>query len=289
MVAANIRNRVERACQLKILAMTAVGGGFTNQCHQLLMADGRKLFCKSAPHQADAFLLEAEGLKTLSTVVAVPKVLFVDDAILLLPWIESGNVTPQAFDVLGRALASLHKTSGLAFGWKHDNYIGATKQENNFAPMHDRTSWANFYFEKRLKPQLRLLADKGLVDQTFFREVAQLERQITEVLAYDDQPRLLHGDLWSGNFIFDEHLRPYFLDPAVYYGDPEADLALTRLFGGFAAEFYRGYETTHPPRDGWREREPFYQLYHLLNHVNMLGKAYLEPARRCLKRCAFPS
>ena len=170
------------------------------------------------------------------------------------------------FAALGRMLAEAHRKPGGRFGWSRDNYIGATPQANGWCD-----SWAEFWRERRLKPQVELAKRNGF-DLRFDEDLLK---------NHSPQPALLHGDLWSGNAGFTAE-GPVVFDPAVYYGDREADLAMTELFGGFPREFYKAYEETYPLEDGYRLRKHLYNLYHLLNHLNLLGAGYLSQVKETL-------
>jgi protein-ribulosamine 3-kinase len=188
-------------------------------------------------------------------------------AFLLLEFLELGR--SGDFAALGRSLAALHARPAARFGWPRDNYIGATPQANAW---HD--DWAEFFRLERIEPQLALARSNGF----------ELEPPNVEALlaGHDPRPALLHGDLWSGNVGFVD-ARPVFFDPAVYFGDPEADLAMTELFGGFPRTFYAAYEEAWPRRSGYETRKHLYNLYHLLNHLNLFGDGYGGRVRATLR------
>lgn len=163
-------------------------------------------------------------------------------------------------------LAAAHRQPAPHFGWARDNYIGSTLQKNAWCD-----DWAQFWRERRMRPQLEMAGfdvDVGALDQW-------LEN-------HKPQPSLLHGDLWSGNVGFTQ-TGPVVFDPAVYYGDREADLAMTELFGGFPREFYQAYDEAFPLAEGYDKRKHLYNLYHLLNHLNLFGRGYLGQVRSCLR------
>lgn len=179
---------------------------------------------------------------------------------------------------MGRELAALHRhrPENGSFGWEEDNFIGATVQENGW-----RSTWVDFFGEKRLIPQFRLARAAGRRFRGESRLLDGLERWIGY---HDPAPSLLHGDLWGGNAAFDESGRPVLFDPACYYGDRETDLAFSRMFGGFALEFYEAYAEAWPIPDGEQERREIYNLYHLLNHYNLFGEGYGDSAQRVMDR-----
>jgi fructosamine-3-kinase len=164
-------------------------------------------------------------------------------------------------------LANAHRRPGPRFGWSRDNYIGSTPQANAWCD-----DWAEFWRDRRLRPQLELAASKGF-------DVEMPSLHLLE--NHEPQPSLLHGDLWSGNAGFTAQ-GPVVFDPAVYYGDREADLAMTELFGGFPREFYDAYRKEWPVDEGYARRKHLYNLYHLLNHLNLFGAGYLGRVRQTL-------
>ncbi len=173
------------------------------------------------------------------------------------------------FAALGRMLAAMHRSTGARFGWHRDNYIGATPQANAWCD-----DWTEFWLERRLRPQMELARANGFE----IRGQAFSERLLAR---HRPQPSLLHGDLWNGNAGFSNG-QPVLFDPAVYYGDREADLAMTGLFGGFPPQFYAAYEAAFPLEPGYEKRKPLYNLYHLLNHLNLFGGGYLAQVQAAL-------
>lgn len=227
--------------------------------------------------QVDAaalFVAEAEGAQALADTdtLRVPNVRAVGvtdaNSYLVLEWIDFGQANGAMHARFGTELAQLHRTTAEQHGWPRANFIGATPQMNE--PM---TSWPQFYRHRRLLPQLALARARG------FDELANrgngLARRLDALLGHEPRPALLHGDLWGGNWAVDQTGRPVVFDPAVYYGDRETDLAMTRLFGGFDPEFYAAYQRAWPLPTGWQQRLPAYQLYHVLNHLNLFGGGYL--------------
>ena len=166
-------------------------------------------------------------------------------------------------------LASVHRHQADRFGWQRDNYIGSTPQQNGW-----RESWIAFWRERRLEPQIALARANG-----YRIEVPPVWRLLE---GHEPAPSLLHGDLWSGNAAFLPDGAPVLFDPAVYYGDREADLAMTELFGGFPREFYSSYRKIYPLDAGYEKRKHLYNLYHLLNHLNLFGSGYLGQVERTL-------
>jgi protein-ribulosamine 3-kinase len=224
------------------------------------------------------FEAEAVGLAELARpgVIRVPRVYDVGEndtgAFLLMEWLDLGEATPAVSTALGNKLAALHRVTGERHGWIRENTIGLTPQHNR--PSDD---WAEFFGEHRLAYQLDLAASQGFTGelQSLGSEVL---RGLHDILKNrDPEPSLLHGDLWSGNWSSCDG-EPVIFDPAVYYGDRETDLAMTRLFGGFDHHFYEAYEASWALAAGHERRLPLYQLYHVINHVNLFGGGYVSQA-----------
>jgi protein-ribulosamine 3-kinase len=224
-------------------------------------------------HYADAFAAEADGLEALRPYVRVPQVLDRGirngKAFILLEHLDLGR--SGDWSALGRMLAALHRQTGPRFGWARDNYIGITPQQNGW-----RDDWAEFWREHRMRPQVDLAKKNGFAVE--MPPLALLEN-------HRPQPSLLHGDLWSGNAGFTAK-GPVVFDPAVYYGDRETDLAMTELFGGFPREFYQGYNEAFALASGYEQRKHLYNLYHLLNHLNIFGGGYLSQVKATLSLLA---
>ena len=224
-------------------------------------------------HHADAFAAEADGLEALRPYIRVPQVLDRGirngKAFILLEHLDLGR--SGDWSALGRMLAALHRQNGPRFGWARDNYIGLTPQQNGW-----RDDWAEFWREHRMRPQVDLAKKNGFAVE--MPSLALLEN-------HRPQPSLLHGDLWSGNAGFTAN-GPVVFDPAVYYGDRETDVAMTELFGGFPREFYHGYNEAFALAPGYGQRKHLYNLYHLLNHLNIFGGGYLAQVKATLSLLA---
>jgi fructosamine-3-kinase len=263
----------------------AVGGGSINECVQWPTSDGL-LFVKLADAgRFEMFAAEAEGLHELQRAAAlrVPRVLGLGAgagrAFLALEWIAFGRATPQGEALLGEQLAALHRVTAARFGWHRDNTIGATPQSNAWL-----SEWPAFYAQRRLGFQLDLAAAGGHGGGWLDRGRQLCERSSGFFAAYHPQPSLLHGDLWGGNWAVDRGGAPVLYDPAVYYGDREADLAMTQLFGGFGARFYDAYQAAWPLAPGAGQRRDLYNLYHVLNHLNLFGGGYRGQAQAMIER-----
>lgn len=261
-----------------------VGGGDISAAWRLETGDGA-VFLKTGPASSrDMFSAEAEGLEALAGpgVIRVPEVIAYgasdDTSFVAIEWLDLGTPTRDAEARLGERLAALHRSTAARFGWHRDNTIGLTPQHNDASD-----DWVAFFREHRLGFQLRLAADNGFTG-ALQEDGARLMRRLPIFFdAYTPEASLLHGDLWAGNWACCDD-GPVIFDPAVYYGDRETDLAMTRLFGGFGRAFYEAYESAWPLRPGHRERCDLYQLYHVLNHLNLFGSGYLGRAQALIQR-----
>jgi fructosamine-3-kinase len=260
------------------------GGGFA-ACQRWQSATG-PVFVKVAPLSRQAALeAEAEALRELEAAraVRVPAVLGLgtagDRAFLALEWIEFGSVRRGTETRFGEQLARLHRTTAGRFGWHRDNTIGATPQHNAWS-----ADWVDFFARQRLGFQLELAGRSGHGGRWLERGRELCERLPAYFAGYTPQPSLLHGDLWGGNWAADDSGAPVIFDPATYYGDREADLAMTHLFGGFGREFYAAYEAAWSLDPGASARREVYNLYHVLNHLNLFGGGYLAQAERMIER-----
>jgi fructosamine-3-kinase len=235
----------------------SLAGGCINSVERLSFADGRSLVLKTHPRP--------------------PEVLHCADAFLLLEDLGAGNRKSDFWPDFGRKLAQLHQRHGTDFGFSADNFLGASPQDN---------SWCGdgfaFFADHRLRFQAEMARRKGLVDQAFMQRVDRLAQRLPELVP--EQPAsLVHGDLWSGNAHCDSDGNPAILDPACHYGWAETDLAMTRLFGGFPPAFYRAYEEVRPEVRGWEQRADLYNLYHIINHLNLFGGGYGAQADAILR------
>ena len=261
-----------------------VGGGDISAAWRI-NADKQTVFLKTGPAEShEMFLAEAEALRELAKAEAirVPKVLGCvtsgRESLLALEWIDFEITDADTERKLGEQLAKQHRVTADRFGWSRDNTIGSTPQPNSWSD-----DWVAFFGEQRLEHQLELAAQNG-----FHGELQIDGRTLLDNLGYFfseywPEPSLLHGDLWGGNWAAAGG-EPVIFDPAVYYGDREADLAMTRLFGGFGDSFYETYEKAWPLASGSEERVLLYQLYHVLNHLNLFGSGYLSRAQELMRK-----
>jgi len=229
------------------------------------------------------FAAEAEGLVELAKpgVIRVPEVIDYgirgNEAFIEIEQLDLQRPASDVQHRMGEQLAALHRVTADRYGWHRDNTIGPTPQHNE-----QSDDWVTFFREHRLVFQLRLAAENGYAGQLQEQGALLLERLPVFFEDYDPAPSLLHGDLWGGNWGCCDG-EPVIFDPAVYYGDPETDLAMTRLFGGFGSAFYEAYEANAPLAPGNRQRCDLYQLYHVLNHLNLFGSGYLGQAQRLIR------
>ncbi len=237
-------------------------------------------FVKTQTDALEMFSAEADGLKALMNcgAVAVPKVLGSGEqgveSFLVMEWLELAQANDLAASRLGMALARQHRCTGQHFGWRRNNFIGTTPQFNT-----PSENWVSFLHDHRLQFQLQLAAENGFRGGLQMAGARLLDTLPVFFHGYNPTPSLLHGDLWGGNWGMLESGEPVIFDPAVYYGDREADLAMTQLFGGFPPEFYSAYNTVWPLDVGYPVRRNIYNLYHVLNHLNLFGGYYLGQAQ----------
>ena len=260
-----------------------MGHGVGGALWRVQSADGN--WCvKLRTDDPQMLLAEADGLQALSACRAlrVPQLLAAEErdggAYLLMEWLDFGGKTAPGAAQLGARLAAQHRNLGARFGWRRNNFIGATPQFNT-----PSDEWAVFYREHRLGFQLQLAAENGYRGALQEQGARLLESLPEFFTGYRPQPSLLHGDLWAGNWGVLATGAPVIFDPAVYYGDREADLAMTELFGGFSPEFYSAYDAVWPHAAGYRARRDLYNLYHVLNHLNLFGESYYPQALEMMR------
>lgn len=249
-----------------------VSGGCIHRAWRLKGEENSYFLKSNKAALLGALLAESTGLLALVEAgeLRVPKPLcwgtFEDQSFLLMEYLELGVGNAGTQQRLGRELAALHRHSGSSFGWKTDNFIGASIQLNN-----EHSDWALFWRECRLKPQIEWAVKQGLDS----RLLERLLDAVPSLLAgHEPEPSLLHGDLWGGNVAALPDGTPVVFDPACYYGDRETDLAFTEMFGGFSGDFYQAYQQAWPLPSGFGERKALYNLYHELNHFNLFGGSY---------------
>lgn len=268
-----------------IRAQCSTGGGCINAAYRL-EGEGRSFFVKlNRPSLLSMFEAEVDGLRAMAetATVRVPEPVCCgvagDQAYLAMECLDLRGSRSSSDRLLGRQLAAMHQIRQPYFGWHRDNTIGSTPQPN--ARDDD---WVDFWARQRLGFQLKLAADQGYGGR-LQRQGEQLQACLPALFrGYTARPSLLHGDLWSGNHAQDEAGQPVIFDPACYYGDREADLAMTELFGGFGGDFYGAYREAFPLDQGYAVRKTLYNLYHILNHLNLFGGGYLSQAESMIDR-----
>lgn len=258
-----------------------VSGGSINQAYGISDGEQRYFLKLNQASKVAMFEQEALGLKEMadSNTITVPRPICWGtsdrDAYVVLTWLDLGYGNGQAWEVMGRQLAAMHRvTSPKGFGWHQNNTIGATPQRNPWTQ-----DWVMFFRDQRLGYQFSLAHRRG----GHFPREDDLLAALPELLSgHEPAPGLVHGDLWSGNAAVTKTGEPVLLDPAVYYGDREVDIAMTELFGGFPSGFYQGYNAAYPLDEGYRQRKVLYNLYHILNHFNLFGGGYGSQANRMI-------
>lgn len=259
-----------------------VGGGSINQCYAV-SDRGQSYFAKlNSADKVAMFEAEALGLRQIAATqtIRVPNPICWgiagSTAYLVLEWLDLGYGTHHSWQAMGHNLAAMHQViSDRGFGWDQDNTIGETLQKNPWTE-----DWTEFFIEQRIRFQLQLGRRRG---GHFPNENELLSAIPTLLSGHEPQPSLVHGDLWSGNAAVTKLEEPVILDPATYYGDREVDLAMTELFGGFPADFYRAYNEAFPLDPGYQLRKILYNLYHILNHFNLFGGSYESQANRMIE------
>lgn len=268
------------------LDLQPVGGGSINQTYKLTFSNTHTWFCKinHAAKFLHLFLKEKQGLEALRKTGAIktPEVIAYavlnDYQVLILEWIESGPKTTHFFKTFAEQLAALHRITAENFGWEVDNYIGSVPQQNRF-----QKDWATFFIEQRLGPLVQQCLAKNLLSEKEYGLFKNLYQKLPRFFDDGEGPALLHGDLWSGNYMCNQDGAPVLIDPAVYYGHRCMDLAMTTLFGGFDTSFYEAYQRCFPLPEDYKQQLEICNLYPLLIHLLLFGRSYLTPIQQTLK------
>ncbi|WP_338731003.1 fructosamine kinase family protein [Mangrovimonas cancribranchiae] len=276
---------IENKLSAKINSITSVSGGDISSAFRIITSD-QSFFLKTNTvlNALNMFQTEAEALKTIANTntISTPKVIdcskFENISFLLMEFIESKSPSSKDFKTLGKQLAQLHQNTNPYFGLEQDNFIGSLKQSNK-----PTNSWNLFYVNERLFPQLQLAIQNQLLIESECPSKEQMLNKL-EPIFQNIKPSLLHGDLWNGNILISENGSPYLIDPAIYYGDREVDMAMTKLFGGFSNSFYDAYYTIHPITENSAIKTEIYQLYYLLVHLNLFGRSYYNAVITILKK-----
>jgi len=264
---------------------SSIGGGCINSAFKV-EGKGRSFFVKlNRAELLDMFVAEAAGLTELArpAAIRVPEPICYGrsggQAFLVLENLQMGGGGRDVMPLLGQQLAALHRYSAQQFGWQRDNTIGSTPQPNDW-----QSDWLSFWQQARLGYQLTLAKQQGASSRLLQKGEKLLDCVADFFTDYQPEASLLHGDLWSGNYAILASGEPVIFDPAVYYGDREADMAMTELFGGFGEAFYAAYNEAWPLDSGYKQRKTFYNLYHILNHFYMFGGGYASQAEGMIDR-----
>ena len=280
----SIKEKCRELLGTPLLSVQYIGSGDINQARLLETAEGKFFLKFNTKSEAfDMFQKEAHGLEVLRkpNVISIPEVLGIgeskDAAFLILEYIQSGHRIGNFWLDFGRKLADLHRITQPKFGLNYSNYIGSLVQQNN-----PHSNWTEFYISERLMPQMKLARDMNRLKITDNQSFELLFKKLPDLLP-EEKPSLIHGDLWSGNFMANTNQQPVLIDPAVYFGNREMDIAMTKLFGGFDSDFYASYMESFPLKPGYSRRIKLYQLYYLMVHVNLFAGGYINSVRRILK------
>lgn len=282
-----------------IIESRLIGGNARNHCYLLTNSQNNKLVAKlSASANEDLFEKEAYGLNLLASAnaIRIPKVLHVSEQCLLMEYIQESQQSHNYWANLAVQLAKLHQVgqhfssagletmpssgSNTQFGLDHNNYCGDNIQINGW-----HSDGYEFFADQRLLFQARMAFDNGYLESPWVIHIESICERLTELIP-NQPPSLIHGDLWPGNILVDDSGQPALIDPAAHYGWREADIAMTLLFGGLPHDFYQAYDEAWPMEPRWRSRVPLYNLYHLLNHLNIFGVSYLEQVQATIGRYA---
>ena len=249
-----------------------------NTAYKIELENKKVFFVKFQNNANDFLIKEAKELQTLAKFIHCPQVIHSDKHCLVLEYL-SPETSPLSQSELAKQLAKLHQQKSQYFGFSFDNKLGTSFQANAFN--EKITHWKDFFWDYRLFPQIKMAKNNGYLNQDIHKKLLSLQKKLETLLPQKVTPVLLHGDLWSGNFLTSKG-KFFFIDPACYYGHNEIELALGFMFGGFQQDFYTTYFQYHPQEEGFNERKYLYQLYHYLNHLNIFGGSYLSSIKEIL-------
>lgn len=267
----------------EVHSSSPLSGGDINAVFKIETTTG--IYCikiNDASKFPNMFQRELEGLNLLRdhSDFHIPEALCADEvgrsSFLLMEYIEEGNKSNDFWERFGVSLANMHNQSNDFYGLSSNNYIGSLTQLNS-----PYQNWNDFYAENRILSQIKIAYDASVIDHTIVEKAERLCSKLSHLIP-KEKPALLHGDLWSGNYMINNSGNPVLIDPAVYYGHREMDLAMTMLFGGFGSEMYEAYNRTHPLEKNWKDRIALFQLYPILVHVNLFGGSYVHQASRII-------
>lgn len=292
MLPTDVVSAIELQLDASVVRTQSLSGGCISHATRV-DTDRGPLFVKWSREEAAAtFPAEAVGLQALRDANAglvIPEPIIVSDGMvrreadascgfLVLEWIETGERSRDYWESLGAGLAALHRKTSSTYGFKRDNYIGSLPQHNAWSE-----TWPGFFRSRRLEVQVSRAREVGHWNEGWNGAMDRLMNRLDELLPASPSPSMLHGDLWSGNVMVTERGTPALIDPAVYYGHREVDLAMSELFGGFSSAFYQAYREAWPLESGYNERRQVYNLYHLINHLNHFGSGYAESVAGVLR------
>lgn len=277
----------ETFSKIEAISVQPVGGGSINEAYHISFS-GMSVFCKvnSATKFPHLFIKEKKGLRLLAEkeIIKTPSIIdcfvYDDKQVLLLEWIEEGKRTGNFWIAFGEQLALLHRQRADFYGLDEDNYMGSVLQSNT-----KHTNWNQFFAVERLSPLIKKCTAKNLLTKSHILEFEALVKKLDSIFE-QEQPCLLHGDLWGGNFICNHNAEPVIIDPAVYYGHRSVDLGMTTLFGGFSQPFYEAYHYHYPFPTNYKEQWAVCNLYPLLLHLYLFGSSYLPQLQTILKQFA---
>lgn len=285
MIPASLKESVFEATGIKAIRSTPLGGGSINNVAAIVGEKQDFILKWNTPSLFSMFEVEAKGLDLLrknSDSFIIPEVFGMgkNDAYswLAISKVDSAPTSHVMFTKFGESLAALHKNHNDSWGLNHDNYIGRLPQPNT-----SENDWLTFFRRHRIEFQLKMAVDAGKMQASCYKKMEQMFAKLPEIIP-DEPPSLLHGDLWSGNFIAAPGDKTALIDPAVYYGYREIEIAFTRLFGGFGSAFYDAYNSSYPLQPGFESRADIYNLYPLLVHVNLFGGGYVRQALSVLNK-----
>jgi fructosamine-3-kinase len=267
--------------EVTIKSTQLLGGGCIHHATKIETSAGPFFLKWNTAGVSDIFLREAEGLaelkKAVSDEIRIPEVIaakLIDDSpgFLVLEYFQPAGFLQNGDEKLGRGLAAIHRFSSENFGFYNDNYCGATQQNNMWKP-----DWMTFFTENRLGWMLKLIKEKRFLASSEQQLFEQLIEKLPEIIPADSVPSLIHGDLWSGNYMLTAN-GPALIDPAASFSDREMEFGMITLFGGFSQCFFDAYHEAFPLPVGWKQRNRLYQLYHILNHYFLFGGGYLQQA-----------
>jgi fructosamine-3-kinase len=276
-----VKDELAAALGSPVVEMTPVPSGSINEAKRVTLADGRVVFVKHhARPPAGMFAAEARGLAWLDEpgVIRIPRVLCHGERWLALEWIEPSAPAPDHDERLGRELARLHAAHPASFGLDHDNFLATLPQDNRAAP-----DWPSFWIERRLAPTARLGIERGRAPARWLARIDRLAAVLPAIAGPAEPPARLHGDLWTGNLMVAPDGGPALIDPGVYGGHREVDLAMLALFGRIAPRTLAAYDEIAPLADGWRDRVLLWQLYPLLCHTVLFGGSYAASFERAIE------